>query len=75
MESGDAVLKNHLSTSNKKATYIKKNENKLIQLYGAQITKQITNSVKGASYFAIIADETSDSSHRPKEQLSLHSLR
>ena len=35
----------------------------------AHITKQIINSVKGTSYFAIIADETSDNSH--KEQLCL----
>ena len=62
MESGDTVLKNHLSTSSKKATYIK-NQNELIQLCRAQITKQITNIVKYAPYFAIIADKTYKTAH------------
>lgn len=70
VESGDEILKTHLSTASKKATYIsKETQNDLIQLCGAEIANQIANQVKAAKYFAIIADETTDSSHR--EQLCL----
>ena len=72
VDSGDEVLKSHLSTASKKATYISKEiQNELIQLCGAEITNHtgIAKEVKTAKYFAIIADETTDSSHR--EQLCL----
>ena len=70
VESGDDILKSHLSTANMKATYISKEvQNELIQLCGEEISNQIVKDIKTAKYFAIIADETSDSSHR--EQLCL----
>lgn len=70
VDSGDEVLKTHLSTASKKATYISKEvQNELIQLCGAEITNHIAKEVKNAKFFAIIADETTDSSHC--EQLCL----
>jgi len=70
VESGDSVLKEHLLTTSKKATYVSKEiQNELIQLCGNEILKHIVRKVRAAKYFAIIADETSDSS--PREQLFL----
>jgi Domain of unknown function (DUF4371) len=63
VESGDEILRTHLSTASKKATYTsKETQNELIQLSGAEISNQIANEVKAAKYFAIIADETTDNS-------------
>ena len=63
-------MKDHLTSPSKKATYISKDiQNELIQLFGAEISGHIVKKVKAAKYFAIIADETTDSSHR--EQLCL----
>ena len=59
-----------MSTASKKATYISKViQNELIELCGAEVLKQIISEIKAAKYFAIIADETTDSSRQ--EQLCL----
>ena len=70
VRSGDSVLKNHIETSSKNASYISKStQNDLISCCGTVITQHIVEGVKVAKFFSIIADEACDSSN--KEQMSL----
>lgn len=73
IDAGDAVLKQHLATAGKNATYISKTtQNELIRLCGDVIIdriRRIVEDVTKAKYFAVLCDETTDSSHQ--EQLCL----
>ena len=70
VDAGDAVLKEHLATAGKNATYISKTtQNELIQLCGDTICDHIVQDVVKAKYFAVLCDETTDSGHQ--EQLCL----
>ena len=70
IDAGDAVLKQHLATAGKNATYISKTtQNELIRLCGDVIIDRIVEDVTKAKYFAVLCDETTDSSHQ--EQLCL----
>ena len=60
----------HLKTALKKAIYISKEiQNELIELCGQEILQKIIQEVRAVTFFSVIADETSDSSH--VEQLCL----
>ncbi len=60
----------NFQTTSKNATYISKTiQNELISACGKVIQKSIIKQVRRASYFSILADETSDVSR--KEQLTL----
>ena len=76
VDAGDAVLKQHLATAGKNATYISKTtQNELIQLCGDVIIDQIVEDAHKAKYFSVLCDETTDSSHRAVVPLStLHRL-
>ncbi|KAI6647733.1 52 kDa repressor of the inhibitor of the protein kinase-like [Oopsacas minuta] len=68
VESDDKLLKEHLVKTNKNAMYISKTiQNTFIDLCGQEILKTIVSEIKKIGYFAILADETTDSSHQ--EQL------
>ena len=70
VDAGDAVLKEHLATAGKNATYISKtSQNELIGLCGNMISDRIVEDVVKAKYFSVLCDETTDSSHQ--EQLCL----
>ena len=70
VDAGDNVLKEHLEKANKNATYISKTtQNELIEICGDSVFRSIKNDIDESRYFSIIADETTDSSH--KEQLCL----
>lgn len=67
---GDLVLKNHLESCPKNASYISKHsQNEIINCCGKVISEEILTQVRKVKFFTIIADECSDSSY--KEQLSL----
>lgn len=68
--SGDVVLSNHFETMGANATYISPEiQNELINIIGALITKNIVDEVNLSCGFSVLADETTDVSH--KEQLTL----
>ena len=70
VDAGDTVLKQHLATAGKNATYISKTtQNELIRLCGDVISDRIVEDVTKAKYFSVLCDETTDSSHQ--EQLCL----
>ena len=60
---GNSELAAHLKESPSDATYINPDiQNELITLIGEEISSSISSKVKDASYFAVIADETTDKS-------------
>lgn len=70
IKAGDEVLKNHLESCAKNASYISKTtQNDLILCCGTVILQKLTSLVKGARLFIILADECCDSSN--KEQMAL----
>lgn len=70
ISSGDTLLKEHLTTAPKNATYISPDiQNQVIQVLGDHILHKILINVKEAKYFSVIADEVTDSSN--KEQLAV----
>ena len=70
LDAGDTVLKQHLATAGKNASYVSKTtQNELIRLCGDVIIDQIVKDVTTAKYFSILCDKTTDSSHQ--EQLCL----
>ena len=70
ISSGDSLLKEHLTTAPKNATYISPDiQNQVIQVLGDHILNKILINVKEAKYFSVIADEVTDSSN--KEQLAV----
>lgn len=70
IDAGDAELCSHLNTAARNAQYTSPSiQNELIICAGRLITDQIAARVNAAKSFAILADETTDSSC--KEQLSV----
>ena len=69
-ECGDSVLREHLTSGCKNATYISPNsQNSLINAIDAVLRRSIADEVRAAEYFTLLADETTDVSG--KEQLSI----
>lgn len=67
---GDEILKDHLETGAANAQYTSaKTQNKLIEICGQVITEQIVNKINRASFFSVMADETTDIGRL--EQMSL----
>lgn len=70
INAGDLVLKNHLEKSSKNSLYISHRiQNELIECASFTLRSVITNEVRQAFCFSIIADETADISG--VEQLSI----
>ena len=70
MACNDEILRNHLQTSSKNATYISpESQNQLIAAISTVCVRQIVNEVKEAKFFSLLADETTDFSRQ--EQLSV----
>ena len=70
IDAGDVVLKEHFETAPRNATYRSKTtQNEMIDCVGNWIRQKLINEVKEASFFSILADETTDYSN--KEQLIL----
>lgn len=66
----DAVLATHLLKAPRHSTYTSKTiQNELIHLIGENIRNEILDEVKSAQYYAVIADEVTDSVN--KEELSI----
>lgn len=61
INAGDLVLKSHLEKSSKNALYISHRvQNELIECASSTLRSVITNEVRQAFCFSIIADETAD---------------
>ena len=70
IDSGDTVLKEHLSAAARNSTYTSNTiQNQIITVLAKQVTTNIVNKVKAARWFTVIADEVADVSNR--EQLSI----
>ena len=69
-ECGDTVLKEHLKSAKKNATYISPaSQNDLIESVEITMREAVVEELKSARYFTLLADETTDVSG--KEQLSV----
>lgn len=61
IDAGDHTLKNHLLTCPKNATYISSvTQNEIISACNQIILKKVISDVKGAHFFSVLADETTD---------------
>ncbi|XP_022180618.1 52 kDa repressor of the inhibitor of the protein kinase-like, partial [Myzus persicae] len=70
IDSGDNVLKNHLETTNKNATYLSPLiQNEIISICNKLILEHLVANVNKSKSFTILADETTDVSN--KEQMTL----
>ena len=70
VDAGDKVLKEHLETASRNATYTSKEiQNQMIVICGDIIRSKILMKVKEAKFYSVIADEASDSAN--DEQLSI----
>jgi hypothetical protein len=70
VECNDDVLKQHLATTGKNATYISPvSQNVLIESMSTVMQRKILAEVQQAKYFAVLADETTDFSQQ--EQLAV----
>ena len=70
INSGDKTLHDHLKISAKNALYISSlTQNHLIDAINTHMLTQIGGEVRQARYFSLLADETTDSSH--KDQLCI----
>lgn len=66
----DKVLRDHLSTAGKNATYVSPQaQNDLISAMGTVIQRSIVKEVEDARLFSLLADETTDVAR--KEQLTV----
>ncbi|KAL4082395.1 hypothetical protein QTP88_029993 [Uroleucon formosanum] len=64
ISSGDEILKNHLLSSESRATYISKTtQNELICIIGNLILKNVLERVKQSKFYSVIFDETTDVSN------------
>ena len=71
VESGDTILREHLSTGAKHATYTYSTvQNQIIDILSNQIQQATLKKVKEAQWFTVIADKVTDLSN--KELLSLN---
>ncbi len=70
VEAGDSILREHISTASRNATYTSSNtQNEIINLLSDQVRGVVISKVQKAKWFCVIADEVTDISN--KEQLSL----
>lgn len=70
IEAGDEKLRNHFKSCGKNATYISWNiQNQIIDACDKVIKSHIVKDVKDATFFSVLADETTDVS--TQEQFSL----
>lgn len=70
IDAGDQVLKEHLKTADRNATYTSKViQNEMIAVCGDMIRNEILHKVQEAKYYSIIADEATDEAN--DEQLSI----
>ncbi|KAE9523165.1 hypothetical protein AGLY_016398 [Aphis glycines] len=70
IDSGDNMLKNHLETANKNATYLSPLiQNKIISVCNKLILEHLVANVNKSKSFTILADETTNVSN--KEQITL----
>ena len=59
--SGDRVLKEHLDSAGRNATYISpSSQNDLIKVIEETMKEAVLSEVKSARYFSLLADETTD---------------
>lgn len=69
-ENGDEVLKNHLDTAAKNATYLSPTvQNEMIGVVGKAIKESVIKRVQEATFYSLMMDETTDLSHQ--EQVSI----
>ena len=70
IDAGDTVLREHMSTATRNATYTSNTiQNQIIAVLADQVITCIIGKVKAAKWFTVIADEVTDISNR--EQLSI----
>ncbi|KAJ8915305.1 hypothetical protein NQ315_014813 [Exocentrus adspersus] len=70
IQNGDNLFLNHIQNCGKNATYISADiQNEIVSLIAKHIQQQICSRIKKASYYTILADETTDISRI--EQFSL----
>ena len=70
VDSGDTVLREHFETAPKNATYRSKTiQNEIISCCQDYITDDVLDEIKASQFFAVIADEATDSSN--KKQLAI----
>ena len=68
--SGDVILNDHLQIMPANATYLSADiQNQMIDVIGDGIQEVVVSDIKGAGYYSILMDETTDASHR--EQVSI----
>ena len=61
IDAGDDVLKKHVETSSKRATYLSKtSQNQLLDCMGEAILEAIVEDVKAGTFYSVLADEVSD---------------
>ncbi|PAA56516.1 hypothetical protein BOX15_Mlig007787g1 [Macrostomum lignano] len=66
----DPILREHICTGPSNAKYTSsESQNEIIQALSDVITQDLVKKINKAGYFALLADETTDSSH--KEQMSI----
>ena len=59
VDGGDTVLKSHLETCDKNASYVSKTaQNELISIIGTLILNQVIGEAKSARFYSILLDET-----------------
>ena len=60
-DSGDEVLRDHLQSCGKNATYISKTpQNDLLECMGDAIRESILEEVRDSLYYAVLADEVTN---------------
>ena len=70
VDSGDAILQQHLENAPRNATYRSKTiQNEIIKTIGSYILSKISDEIKESKLFSVVADEAANISN--KEQLSL----
>ena len=75
VRAGDLVLKQHLSTAARNATYTSKTiQNDIIHLCGKMIQRSIFSVVQSSPFYSVIADEASDSANDEQLAISLRYL-
>ncbi|XP_060085129.1 zinc finger MYM-type protein 1-like [Ylistrum balloti] len=70
LSKGDVILENHLKNPNVVYKYTSSDiQNELLDICAAQIVRKISESIQRSRYFAVLADECTDTA--TKEQLSI----
>jgi hypothetical protein len=69
---GNETLARHLANNAANATYLSKTtQNELIESMATVIRRNVSKEVKSAEFFSVIADETTDISHRSQLSVSI----